>query len=181
MPKHIKLNVEGHRFLDTTTNDKNKEELVVCEDVTSVVLPTLEHPTTSIENVSGMAMDMDMPNTTRYKAAEYSVAHNNGKNCHLLARPGMHKQEFRVARQDFKNKGAEVSFEGVKYRMHGFFASVEKGTVETGNPLGSTAKYKLKRYEEIVDGTQTMLVDATTGELTVNGVSYTQDLESLLK
>ena len=172
MPKNIKINVEGHRFLD---NGK------VCEDVTSVVLPSLEHPTTAIENVSGMAMDMDIPNTSRYKAAEYSVAHNNGNNCEQLQNPGLHKQEFRVARQDYENKNTSIGYEGIKFRLTGLFKSVEKGTIQTGNPYGSTVKYSLKRYEELVNGVQTLLVDATANKLTVNGTSYTDDIEKLLK
>lgn len=45
----------------------------VCEDVTSITLPTVEHPTTTI-SASGMAMDVDMPNTTHLNAMELSIA-----------------------------------------------------------------------------------------------------------
>lgn len=172
MPKQIKINVEDHKLID------NKK---VCEDITSVTLPTFEHPTTTIENVSGMTMDLDVPNTSRYKAAEISVAHNNGVNCELLQTPGKHVMEFRVARQVFNNKESDMGHEGFKVRVTALFKSVEKGNIEKGNPWGSTVKYSILRYEEIVNGVQTMLVTATGGKLVVNGQSFYDDIEALLK
>ncbi|MBQ8201663.1 MAG: hypothetical protein IJZ74_07845, partial [Clostridia bacterium] len=90
MPKNVYVNVIGHRLIDN--------ELLI-EDVTSVGLPTFEHPTTAISKISGMAMDVDMPNRTRLNAAEFSVSHNNGRNCRYLSNPGRHNFEFRTARQ----------------------------------------------------------------------------------
>lgn len=51
MPQKVYNNVEGHRLIDNSR---------VAEDVTSVGLPTITHPTTTI-SASGMAMDVDMP------------------------------------------------------------------------------------------------------------------------
>lgn len=170
MPKYVKINVEDHRLID------NKK---VVEDVTQVVLPTFEHPTTSIQNVSGMVMDIDMPNTTRLNAAEFSVAHNNGANCDKLQSPDKHVMEFRTVRQKYVTSGATIKHESVKYLLTGQHKSTEKGTIETGNPWGSTEKYALIRYEEIVDGKQTMLVDIA-GTYKVNGKDYASDVQSLL-
>ena len=77
MPSKVYNNVEGHRVID---NNK------VCEDVTSVTLPTITHPTNTIK-ASGMVMDVDMPNTTHLDAMEFSISHNNGVNCNLLGNP----------------------------------------------------------------------------------------------
>lgn len=171
MPKMIKINVEDHKLIDNNR---------VCEDVTQVVLPSFEHPTTPVENVSGMAMNMDVPNPSRFNATEISVAHNNGVNCEYLSQPGKHVMEFRMARQTFNTSKTDIKHEGAKFRVTSLFKSVEKGTIETGNPWGSTARYGLVRYEEIVNGKQTFLVDATGNKLVVNGKSFTDDISSLL-
>lgn len=171
MPKKIKINVEDHKLID------NKR---TCEDVTQVVLPSFEHPTTAVENVSGMAMNLDVPNPSRFNSAEMSIAHNNGVNCEYLDMPGKHESEFRMARQTFDTSKTDIKHEGVKFRTVSLFKRVEKGTIETGNPWGSTCVYGIVRYEEIVDGKQTFLVDATGNKLVVNGKSFTDDISSLL-
>lgn len=171
MPKKIKINVEDHKLIDNGRT---------CEDITSVVLPTFEHPTTAVENVSGMAMNLNVPNPSRFNASELSVAHNNGVNCEHLSDPGKHNLEFRLARQTYDTSKTDIKHEGVKFRVRGLFLSVEKGTIQTGNPWGSTDKYGIDRYEEIVDGKQTFLVDATGNKLVVNGKSFTDDISSLL-
>lgn len=171
MPSKVYNNVEGHRALD---NGK------VCEDVTSITLPTISHPTDTI-SASGMAMDVDMPNTTHLEAAEFAIAHNNGVNCNELANPGKHNLEVRVVRQQYDVAKAEIEHKSVKYRVTGVHKSSEKGTVENGNPLGSTEKYSVLRYEEIIDGVTTVLVDAMQGTITFNGVSFTDPVENLLK
>lgn len=171
MPKKIKINVEDHKLLD------NSE---VCEDVTQVVLPDFEHPTTEVNNVSGMAMNLDVPNPSRFNSAEFQVAHNNGVNCELLDTPGKHIMEFRMARQTFVTSETDIRHEGVKFRVTALFKRVSKGSIETGNPWGSTVTYGIVRYEEIVDGKQTFLVDATGNQLVVNGRSFTDDISNLL-
>ena len=84
MPSKVYNNVEDHRLLDNGT---------VCEDVTKVGLPTLEHPTDEIK-ASGMVMDIDMPNTTHLNASDFTIYHNNGVNCKMLANPGNWKKHY---------------------------------------------------------------------------------------
>lgn len=169
--KSMKINVVDHLLTD---ND------VEVEDITSVVLPVLEHPTTAIET-NGVALAMDVPDMTRFNAAEYSIAHNNGTNCKSLSTPGLHKNEFRTVRQKYTTSDTSIGYESVKYRLTGMHKSTEKGTIETGNPWGSTDKYSLVRYEEIVDGTQTMLVDGPNNIIKINGKDYAGDVQKLLK
>ena len=68
-----------------------------------------------------------------------------------------------------------------EYRLTGIHKSTEKGTIESGNPWGSTDKYSLVRYEEIVDGTQTMLVDGPNNIIKINGKDYAGDVQKLLR
>ena len=171
MQSKVCNNIEGSRILDGG---------IVCEDVKSVTLPTISHPTSNISS-GGMAADVDMPNTTHVEAMEFAVAHNNGKNCVMLTRPGKHELEVRGVRQVYNVAKGEMEHESVKFRVTGVFKSCEKGTMETNNPLGSTNKYSILRYEEIVAGETVTLVDAMAGIITVNGVNFTDEVENLLK
>ena len=107
--KSMKINVVDHLLLD------NNREV---EDVTSVVLPMLEHPTTAIDT-SGIALAMDIPDMTKFNAAVYSIAHNNGTNSKYLAQPGLHTDEFRTVRQKYTTSKTKIEYESVKYRLTG--------------------------------------------------------------
>lgn len=170
MPSKVYNNVADHRVLDNQR---------VCEDITSITLPTIKHPTTSI-SAAGMAMDVDMPNTTHLEAMEISIAHNNGVNCKYLANPGKHLIEARVARQKYTVAAGEIDLESVKYRITCVHKETDKGSVETGNPLGSTEKYSVLRYEEEINGEITTQIDAMAGIIKYNGTEYTSAVESLL-
>lgn len=170
MPQKVRNNVVGHRMFDNN---------LIVEDVTSVTLPTISHPTTTIK-ASGMAMDVDMPDATHLDAMEITVAHNNGVNCKNLSNPGKHVMEFRVAVQNYDTAQAEIEYESVKYRVIGVHKSTEKGSVETSNPLGSSDKYSVLRYEEEVNGEITTIVDAMAGIIRFNGKDYTDEIEKIL-
>ena len=62
----------------------------------------------------------------------------------------------------------------------GAHKSSEKGSIETGNPYGSTEKYSVLRYEEEIDGEIVTLIDSTAGIIRINGVDYSSKLSSLL-
>ncbi|MDO4620035.1 MAG: phage major tail tube protein [Lachnospiraceae bacterium] len=171
MPSKVYNNVEDHRLLDGNTQ---------IEDVTKVGLPTIKHTTTTID-ASGMAMSVDMPNTTHIDAMDYSITHNNGVNCEILANPGKHTQEFRTVRQRYNVAKGEIEHESVKYRLTGVHVETQKGDIETGSPFGSTDKYSCLRYEEIVNGKTTILIDATAGIIKYNGKSFTDAVQNMLK
>lgn len=171
MPTKVYNNVEGHRLID------NKRTV---EDVTKIGLPTIKHPTTTI-SASGMAMDVDMPNTTHLDAMEFTVYHNNGTNGRYLSDPGKHDIEVRTVRQRYNVAKGEIEHESVKYRVAGIHTETQKGDIETGSPYGSTEKYSVLRYEEEVDGKIVTIVDATAGVLRNNGKDYTDVVENMLK
>lgn len=170
MLTEIYNNVVGQRVIDGGKT---------CEDITSITNPTLSHKTNTI-SASGMVMDVDMPDTTRMEAMEFGISHNNGVNCAQLASPGKHTIEVRVVRQLYNVAKGDIGHESVKFRYIGVHKSTEKGTIETGNPYGSTEKYSIIRFEEIVNGKTTVLIDATGGKLVFNGVNYTDPIEKLL-
>lgn len=170
MPSKVYSNVEDHRAIDNNR---------VCEDVTSFTIPTVSHPTTSID-ASGMAMAVDIPNHTHLEAMEFAISHNNGKNCAQLATPGKHVIEVRAVRQLYNVPKGESGHGSVKFRLTVIHKSTEKGTIETGNPYGSTDKFSVLRYEELINGKQTVLIDAMAGIIQFNGKNYTDPVQALL-
>jgi len=171
MPSKVYNNVEDHRLLDGSR---------VIEDVTKVGLPTIKHTTTTI-SAAGMAMDVDMPNTTHIDAMDYTITHNNGANCRFLATPGKHTHEFRTVRQRYNVAKGQIEHESVKYRLVGVHVETQKGDIETGSPYGSTDKYSCLRYEEEVNGTVTTIIDAMAGVIKYNGKTFTDAVQNLLK
>lgn len=170
MPTKVRNNVVQHRMIDNGR---------VVEDVTSVGLPNIESPTTTID-ASGMVGAVDMPDTTRVNAMEMSISHNNGTNCQYLSNPDVHKLEVRIARQAFNVAKGKMEMESVKCRATGVHKSTEKGNVETGNPLGYTEKYSLLTYEEEINGEVTVHIDIMAGKNVRNGKDYAGDVNSLL-
>ena len=170
MPKNVLCNVEDHRLFD------NGQKV---EDITTIGLPTLEHPTTDVKS-AGMVMDVQVPNIYHYNAMELEVSHNNGNNCSKLSDPGMHSIEARIARQNYNVTLGQVDLQVVKVRVVGIHKSTEKGDIETDNPYGSTEKYSILRYEEEIDGEVTTMIDSMAGIIRVNGREYGSELASLL-
>ena len=167
---NVRCNVEDHRLLDGG---------VKVEDITSVDLPDIEHPTTQVK-ASGLMIDIDMPNMHHYNAMEIAISHNNGNNCNMLATPGIHSIEFRMARQNYNTQTMQVDLELVKVRFVGAHKKTEKGSIETDNPYGSTERYSVMRYEEEIDGETVLLIDSTAGINEVHGVRYSDELASIL-
>lgn len=171
MPKKVYNNVEDHRLLDNGR---------VVEDVTSVTIPTVEHPTTDID-AAGMAGTVSMPNSVKVNSMELTISHNNGVNCDRLADAGKHTIEFRLVRQRYNVAKGEIEHESVKYREICVHKSTEDGTVETDNPLGSSDKYSVLRHEKIVDGKTTMLIDVMVGTIKINDKDITDVVQNMLK
>ena len=171
MPTKVYNNVEGHKVID------NKR---TCEDVTKVGLPVVKHSSTTIK-AAGMAVDVDMPDTTHLEPMEFTITHNNGVNCQYLANPGKHTIEVRLVRQRYNVPKGVIEHELEKYRVIGVHMETQEGDVETGSPIGSTEKYSVLRYEKEVNGKNVILADAMTGDIKYNGKSYTEEVEKLLK
>lgn len=151
----------------------------VVEDVTQVGLPTLSHPSTNV-NGSGMAMAIDVPDMTKFEAMELTITHNNGLNGKLLQKPGVHNIEFRIARQKYDVVKANLGFEGMKVRVRCIHKQTQKGNIENGSPYGSTDTFSIVRYEEEQNGKQVVLIDATTNDIIINGVKYSDKVANLL-
>lgn len=149
------------------------------EDVTSVGLPDITHPTTDIK-ASGMAGTISMPDTTRVEAMTFTINHNNGVNCSRLARAGKHEFEFRAARQRYATNSVSMGLEAAKYRVTAIHQQTQKGNIESGNPYGSTETYSVVRYEEELNGVTTVLIDIPGGIVEFDGVRYSDKIANLL-
>lgn len=163
---NVRCNVEDHRLFDNGLK---------VEDITSVDLPDIEHPTTPVK-ASGMVMDIDMPNMHHYNAMEIAISHNNGNNCYALATPGIHTIEFRYARQNYNTQAMTMDIEIVKVLFTGAHKKTEKGSIETDNPYGSTERYSVMRYQETVGDDIFVLIDSTAGINRVNGIDFSAEL-----
>lgn len=152
----------------------------VVEDVTSVTLPDIEHATMEL-NALGMVARVNMPVMTDFNAMETSVAHNNGTNCKYLQQPGNHKLEFRSARQKYDVAKSEIGHQADRYRMTVAHVASSKGTLERGNPYGTTDRFSVMRYEEVLAGETVVLIDAINGKVKINGVDYSDQIEKLLR
>ena len=170
MPTKVYNNVVDHRVIDNGR---------VVEDITSVSIPSIEHPTSTVAS-AGMVMDVDVPNLTHMNAMEVSISHNNGVNCQYLADPVKHTVEVRIARQRYNVAKGENEYESVKFRFTLLHKSTEKGTVENNNPYGSTEKYSVLRFEEEIAGKVVTLIDAMSGIIKFNGKDYTSPVKKLL-
>lgn len=167
----IYANVEDFRMIDNNR---------VAEDVVSVTPPNVTH-TTSDMNSAGMSGTVRVPNPAKVEAMEFVVNHNNGENCGRLSDPGIHTMEFRLARGKYTVNKAQMSHEGVKYRVTAFHVATEESQIEPGNPLASTERFSLIRYEKIVNGTTQTLVDLANGSIVKNGINTTSEIQALLK
>lgn len=170
MPKKVYNNVVDHRLIDNGRT---------VEDITSVALPSIEHPTTTIKS-AGMVGDVDMPNTARVNAMELTVNHNKGAGSEYLTTPGKHNIELRIARQVYNTARGEITPESVKYRFIAVHKKTDKGSVENDNPMSTVDTYSVLRYEEIVNGKTTVLIDTMSGILKFNDKDYASEIQSML-
>lgn len=170
MPKKVYVNVADYKVKD------GKYEI---EDVTSVVLPTVSHPTIPI-NSAGMAGSIDMPNQSKVEAMEFTINHNNGTNSNRLIGPGLHKFDFRVARHRYNVGKATLGAESVRYEVACIHKSTEHGTVEAGNPLGSTERYSVSRFVRYVNEKEDTVVDIMSGPIKLNGKDCVSEVNAIL-
>lgn len=170
MPKKVYANVAHQKIMDGANE---------VEDVTKVGLPDVAFTTTEF-NTSGLAGVLELANPSHVEKMNYSIAHNNGTNCHLLETPGTHEQEFRLARQYLDTAKADMQYDSVKIRVKGQPIKVSHGDVELGNPLGSTVEYACQRFEKEVNGEIVTLIDVAAGMVTVNGVDYMEPIRSII-
>lgn len=174
--QQIMLAVEDFKLLDTPPNGQRNTEV---EDVVSVQLSAVEMPTTTV-NAAGMAGAMDIPTSTRANAMQIVINHNYGRNSEVLARPGAHQFEFRVALQAFEIATQQVVDVGDKFRITGLMTAFDPGTVEKGNARSGSATYSVSRYEWIRDGKTLHLIDAPGGVFNIDGVNYRAGVNSIL-
>ena len=164
-------NVVEHRLLF----DKN-----MCEDITSVQPPNLEHPTDTLEG-EGLTADIEVANQSKVNAMELKISHNNGVNCEKLKEPGIHTVEYRLARQEYGVTKRTMGYQSVKYQMDVQHKGTEAGTIERGNPTGDTENFAVFSYKKIVAGKVVDHVDATAGQLKLNGKDCVKDIDKYLK
>lgn len=149
------------------------------EDVTSVETPDIEFVNDEID-IPGATAKLNVVSPYQVGAMTLTVNHNNGNGCDSLSTPEIHKLEMRIAQQVITAATGETGYKLVKVRAWGTPMSVSRGTVERGNPMGSSVKFALTRYEEEHEGKTTILIDALAGKLEMNGTDYAGAINRML-
>lgn len=170
MNKQVHNKVVDSRIFDGST---------LVEDVTSVDTPDIEFVNDEID-IPGATSKLNIISPYQVGAMTLTVNHNNGNGCDSLNTPETHKLEMRVARQVITTATGETSYESFKIRAWGTPMSVSRGSVERGNPMGSSVKFSLMRYEEERMGKTTILIDALAGKLEINGKDYASQINRML-
>lgn len=170
MPKKVHNKVVGQKLVDGNLE---------IEDVTSVTLPDVIFTADEFD-VSGMSAAIEMIDPSHVDAMTFSVNHNNGLNCQTLNDPKKHKFEFRTVQQVLNTALGSVEHQSVKYRVEGMPKKISDGSVEKGNPMGTSIEYTVMRYEKEVAGKVVTLIDALAGKVKINNVDYTSKINSLL-
>lgn len=170
MPKKVANKVVGNKLMDGSYE---------IEDVTSVTIPDVEYGVDEFD-VSGLAAVIEAIDPTHVNAMTFSIAHNNGLNCWRLNSPKKHQFELRIAQQVLNTSNGSVKPNSVKYRIDGMPKKISDGTVERGNPLGTTVDFTVLRFEKEVSGVVVTLIDALANIVKINGVDYTNQINELL-
>lgn len=148
------------------------------EDVTSISLPTLEHPTTSV-STSGMAGELSIPDAAFINSMTLSITHNKGRNSEQL-QASRASIIVSLARQKYDSAGQQMGFVNITYKCIGLHVKTDEGKAETKNPLSVTDDFSLTRYEEKVEGQERVLIDIPAGIIRINGQEFTSDVEKAL-
>lgn len=170
MPQKVYANIVDHLIMD---------DGVEVEDVTSITLPDVDFTRTEFDP-SGMAGVIELANPTHLEKMSYTIAHNNGRNTEKLSTPEIHQQEFRIARQNLDVAGVQLEYSSVKYRVAGQAVKTSDGSVERGNPLGSTVEYACIKFIKEIDGAVVTHIDLSAGIVIINGRNYSDQIRSIL-
>lgn len=148
------------------------------EDVTSITLPDVEHPTTAI-STAGMAGELELPDTAFVNAMTFSVTHNKGKGAEALL-ASRATIIVSIARMRYDTAGQEVGYVNTTYKLIGMHKKTTEGRVETKNPLSVTDDFSISRFEERVEGKERVFIDVTSGTVREAGENRTSAVESAL-
>jgi phage tail tube protein FII len=171
MPQRVASNVVDHRVYDGGVN---------VEDITSITLPNIEYAKADFENIAGLVGALSFANPAYVGLMTCEIAHNNGLNCDELETPVMHEIEFRLARQDLNVPDTALEYGSAKYRIAGQPVTVNNGTIERGNPLGSTVTYNLTRFIKEIAGKTVTHIDIPAGIVVINGHDFGSQVKNIL-
>lgn len=170
MNKQVHNKVIDQRLFDGSTQ---------VEDVTSVDTPDIEFVNDEVD-IPGATAKVNIVTPYQVGAMTVTVNHNNGNGCAALATPELHKIELRMARQVISTATGESTPKSTKVRFSGTPMKVTRGSVERGNPRGSSVEYSVQRYEEEENGKTVILIDALAGILQINGKDYASEIARIL-
>lgn len=130
---------------------------------------------------AGMLGTTNLPATGQVESNEL-VASFRGESSQnaALQRPGTHN--FIVnAVQDFLDVATgDIAQRHVQKIFKCVFKAYSPGTVETPNIIEGSATYEITRFEQLVDGVQTVLIDKVNYIYQIDGEDVMADISSML-
>lgn len=145
----------------------------------SVELPEINLGTEEVGG-GGFLGTADLPATGQVESMETTINMRGlSKEQAALMRSGTHKLALLFA-QDSYTVQHGVKPEGCKIYMDTVFKGYSPGSVEPMSAQEGSVVHEVIRYQEIVNGVETILVDKVNSIFRVDGVDQMQDVRSML-
>lgn len=145
----------------------------------SADLPEFANATTEVRG-AGVMGTLDVPSTAQIESTEMTLNYQGiGSGRAQLMRPGKHNIELRGVQDVFDGAGG-VTPQGVKIFITGTLKSTSGGSMENASSVEGSATYEVTRYEEYVDGVETVLIDKISFIYRINGVDYAKAIRGFL-
>ncbi|MGJ4851442.1 phage major tail tube protein [Bacillota bacterium Meth-B3] len=165
-----KLNIIAQKCIDDGVEIKG---------YVSADLPEFSNATTEVRG-AGVMGTLDVPSTAQIESAELTLNYQGiGSGRAHLMRPGKHSIELRTVQDVFDGEGG-VQPQSVKIFITCFLKSTGGGSLENASAVEGSATYEVARYEEYVDGVETVLIDKNNFIYRINGVDSGKPVRGFL-
>jgi len=151
-------------------------------EVASMVTVDLPSIALATQDVAGPGVmgSINMPVTGGVNSMETTITmRGHSYDAGKLMRPGEHKMELRFAQDSFTVQQG-IRPEGCKIFMTVIFKSAEGGSIKNMEFSERAFTYEVRRYEEYVDGEQTVLIDKWGIKYQMVGEDGMQDVRGFI-
>lgn len=149
------------------------------DDQVSCQLPSIEKQTSEIKG-AGILGSIDMPITGQINSMTFTVnSRSINKNTSSLAKPGLQNIELRFVKDVMQSNGQMVP-EGTKVFITGINKKYDPGKIEQAATMDGSIEFEVLRYRQIIDGSETLLIDKINSIYKINGIDYMEKIRAAL-
>lgn len=142
----------------------------------NVTLPSVDFEETTVQALG----ELSLPAPQRPGAMELTVNFIGTDFGFIQSISPQKKQyEIRWAQEEIDIDGNK-NIKGHKAFCDCFAKSIPSPAISLGEAGENGVSFDVVRYELFIDNEQALLIDKTAGKVKINGVDYTENLESLL-